>query len=345
MTSIGIVGAGVAGLTVAYGLRGDPLDVTVFEKSRGFGGRAATRGRGGCRYDHGAPYFSPTTDRVEHLVTAHLSTEQLVALDRPVGTFAEDGTCATSKDDDRPKWTYVHGISTLGKLLARRCRARIHRSTRVDQLSRRNGRWAVRTDADEVTGGFDAVVLTPPAPQSTALLRAGAPPTDSARRVRSVLEPVRYTSQFAYILAYDRPIDRPGEVFGLRGPGTGHPLQWIGFESDKPGHAPAGRTLLVLHTAGDWTASRVDQSPESVFPEVKDAAEDVLSTSLRDPDWYDTQRWRYARPTSAEGLDPAVGAEGGLFLAGDAVAGAGTVASAIESGFDVASRLRNHLIE
>jgi len=344
MAKIGIVGAGVAGLTVAYALRNHPAQITIFEKSRGFGGRAATRGRNGCRYDHGAPYFSPSTSRVERLVTDHLSTEDLLAIDRPVGTFDQDGTCRLSASGSTadPKWTYVQGISTLGKLLARQCGADIHRTTRIDRLSRDDRRWHVHTEAGETASGYDAVVLTPPAPQSRALL-GSLEPLASARRVRELLESVHYTPRFAYVLAYDRLVDRPDDFYGLRGPDTGHPLHWIGFESDKPGHAPEGQTLLVLHTAEDWTAPRVDQAPEPFLSDVRAAAEDVLSTSLRDPVWTDTQRWRYAQPEPTDGLDPTAGAEDGVFLAGDAVAGGGTVASAIESGFDTAARLREHL--
>ena len=346
MSTIAVVGAGVAGLTVAYGLRGRPAEVTIFEKSRGFGGRAATRGRHGCRYDHGAPYFSPSSERVERLVTAHLPTEHLLAIG-PVGTFDEDGTCRVGAPDaaQGPKWTYVQGISTLGKLLARQCRAAVRRNTRIERLEREGDRWRLHTESGERTAPYDAVVLTAPAPQSVALLRSVSADQKGIRRVRAGLESVRYAPQFAYVLAYDRPIERPVDAFGLRGPGPGHPLDWIGFESDKPGHAPAGQTLLVVHTAEEWTASRVDREPDAFLSEVTDAAEEVLSASLRPSDWHDTHRWRYARPRAAGGLDPALGAEDGIVLAGDAVAGRGTVAGAIESGFDAAARLRDSLAQ
>jgi len=340
MTKIAVVGAGVSGLTVAHGLRGQPVEVTVFEKSRGFGGRAATRGRSGCRYDHGAPFFSPSTERVRRLVTAHLPTEHLVAIGRPVGAFDEDGTCRLPSRDEpsRPRWTYVQGISTLGKLLARHGRAEIHRNTRIERLSRRGGGWRLHTESGAVADGFDAVVLTPPAPQSAALLPGAEP---GVPETRAALESVRYTPQFAYVLAFDRPIERPGEVFGLRGPGQGHPLDWIGVESDKPGHAPAGQTVLVLHSSGEWTGPRVDEPPAAFEAEIREAAESVLSVSLRAPTWTDTQRWRYSRPDPPVGLAADVGAEEGLYLAGEAAAEQGTVSAAIESGFETAARLRD----
>lgn len=51
---IAVIGAGLAGLTAARELAGH--EVVVFEKSRGPGGRTATRrGPDGMRFDHGAP--------------------------------------------------------------------------------------------------------------------------------------------------------------------------------------------------------------------------------------------------------------------------------------------------
>ena len=54
---IAIIGAGIAGITVAKAVQ-DIADVIIFEKSRGLGGRMAQRRRTGYAFDHGAQYFS-----------------------------------------------------------------------------------------------------------------------------------------------------------------------------------------------------------------------------------------------------------------------------------------------
>ena len=65
---IAIIGAGVSGLCAAKELREAGHSVTVFEKSRGVGGRLSSRYAGPYEYDHGAQYFTVTENRFRSLV-------------------------------------------------------------------------------------------------------------------------------------------------------------------------------------------------------------------------------------------------------------------------------------
>jgi len=346
MSRIAIVGAGAAGLTTAFALRTLPVDVTVFEKSRGFGGRAATRGRYGCRYDHGANYFASPSERVRRLVTAHLPSEGLVDIGLPIWHFDAEGTLVRPDpaEGERPKWTYRQGISRLGKLLARYSHAAIHRNTRIRRLRRRAGRWHLQSEEGASFSAFEAVVLTPPAPQAADLLARSTGGGAQMDRVQRAIADVSYTAQFSYVFSFDRALCRPGTFYGVRALGEDHPLAWIGFEHEKPGHVKAGHSMVVVQTAPKWTAPRVDREPDGFVPDVKEWAEDILVCDLRHPEWYDTQRWRYARPVG--GLDEegrAAAANMGLVLAGDYVAGVGRVGAAIETGFDAAQQVRDQL--
>ena len=53
---IAIIGSGISGLAAARTLN-KIADITIFEKSRGIGGRIATRRANPFTFDHGAQYF------------------------------------------------------------------------------------------------------------------------------------------------------------------------------------------------------------------------------------------------------------------------------------------------
>lgn len=52
-----IIGAGISGLVLARRLQASGLSVLILEKSRGVGGRIATRRDGPATYDHGAQFY------------------------------------------------------------------------------------------------------------------------------------------------------------------------------------------------------------------------------------------------------------------------------------------------
>lgn len=340
---IGIVGAGPAGLATAYGLRTAPIEVTVFEKSRGFGGRAATRGRDGHRYDHGAPFFSAPTERVRRLVTGHLPTKGLIDLSSlQIWGFDTEGTIVPNgAQGPSPRWTYRAGVSTIGKLLAQQSQAVIRRNCRIAGISEEGGGWGLIMKGGSTSERYDALVLTPPAPQAARLLETARNVGGRAiTRLWGAVREVQYASQFAYIFAFGQQQTRPDSLLGLRATEDQHPISWVGFEDAKPGHVRSGHSLIVVHTSPSWTAGRVDSDPASYVPEIRTELRDLLERDLPDPVWVDTQRWRYSVPEGR--VDPkrrSVGQEAGVFLGGDAVEGRGSVGAALQTGISTADRL------
>lgn len=60
MKSVGVVGAGLSALAASFNLitAKVPLNIRIFEKSKGVAGRAATRRAEHFIFDHGANYVS-----------------------------------------------------------------------------------------------------------------------------------------------------------------------------------------------------------------------------------------------------------------------------------------------
>lgn len=63
MRHIAVIGAGMAGITAARTLVQAGHRVSVFEKSKGAGGRMATRVTAYGGFDHGAQYFTVRDER------------------------------------------------------------------------------------------------------------------------------------------------------------------------------------------------------------------------------------------------------------------------------------------
>ncbi len=347
---LAIVGAGPAGLAAAHAL-GDDARVTVFEKSRGVSGRAATRWRDvpgpdgpvRWRFDHGAQYLGPEPGSPIADVIRDVLGDDLVAIDGVVWPFDDAGTLRP--DDARGggvRWTLADGIAALGRhLIDATPGLDLRNQTRVASLDRRGSSWSVLTDDGARHDRFDAVLLTPPAPQAAEIVRASG----LSDALADALGGVTYRSQFTVVWGFDRAIERPADVYALvnaagKGGGGGHDVAWLAVESDKPGRAPDGASLLLAQMAGPWTETHYDDDRDTLVAAATDAVADVWGP-LSMPLWTDTQRWRYSLPDGA--ADPGVLAEAadlGLFFAGDFTAGKGRVHLAMAEGRDAAERIR-----
>jgi hypothetical protein len=335
-----IVGAGLAAAGMADALSDRSVSVTVLEKSRGVGGRAATRRRDGCRYDHGANYIKDSDERTRELLQS-LGADGLVDIDAPVWPFDAEGTISESQRPESHKWTWEAGITQLAKRLFDRTNADIRKETRVDTLEEGQSGWTI-SDTDGATHGpFDAVVLTPPAPQTADLLQATEllDGDDDLAAATDAVDQVPYRTIRSLMLHYPFEIDPP--YYALVNDDRDHDIGWLARESCKPGHIPAGEELLVVQMAPDWSTANYDMPLDDAASEAAVKAAQLLDDDrLTEPDWVDDQGWRYALPDAGVDSDAVEPLEAhGLYLAGDWVVGEGRAHEALWCGVDVGERL------
>ena len=342
MTEVAIVGAGAAGAAAAYALD-EAATVTVFEKSTGVCGRAATRHEDGCHYDYGANYFKDEDPAVTEVVTEVLDTDGLVDIEDPVWTFDGEGTISEGRDSDERKWTYREGIDRLAARLFDETDATIELRTRVETVAHEGERWRLTDTDDEDLGTFDAVLLTPPAPQTATLLREAEWDASLRTELAEAIGRVPYRTTLTAVLHYPFEVDPP--YYALVNTEGEHDIGWLSREECKPGHVPDSESLLIVQMAPGWSTERYAESTEQIADAAADATADLLDDDrLAEPDWVDSQGWRLAQPD--DGVDEDVldrAADHDLFFAGDWVAGEGRVHLALRSGLDTGERMAARL--
>ncbi|AQL44169.1 NAD/FAD-dependent oxidoreductase [Halorientalis sp. IM1011] len=336
---IAIVGAGAAGAGAAYALADADASVTVFEKSGGVCGRAATRRREGCRYDHGANYVKADDERVTELVTDGLDTEGLVDIAEPVWVFDADGEISEGRDADDHKWTYETGITQLAKRLFGATDASVENGVRISEPVRENDGWRLYDTDHEDLGHFDAVLLTPPAPQTADLLGSANWEHRLCRELREAVAVIPYRTIVSAVLHYPFELDQP--YYALVNTDDDHDVGWVSREECKDGHVPDGESLLIAQMSPDWSVDHYDDADGAITATAAERVAELLDDErLADPDWTDTQHWRYA--LADDGVDAGTvdrAAEHGLYLAGDWVAGEARVHAALRNGLETGERI------
>ena len=313
---VGVVGAGMAGLAAARALRAEGHEVVVFEKSRGLGGRAATRRREGFVWDTGA-----TAIPEELLAMAGLS-EGFVRIEKPV--WLHEGLVPHPGDGRKAAARYAlpEGANGLGKRLAQGLDVR--RETRVETIGRAG-------EGFEMAGErFDALVLTPPIPQTRALL-------ESLGETRP-LAGVEYRPCLSVLLGFDAPLPE-APYAALLDPKGAHPLQWLSLESAKcSGRAPEGGAALVCQMSAGFSEAEYARSPEELVSLACGYVAALYGPAFARPVASDVMRWRYSQPLTTADLD-AVNPEGSrIVVAGDGLLG-GKLHHAYDSGRQAVQRL------
>ena len=313
--SVGVVGAGVAGLAAAQHLNEQGHRVHVFDKGRSVGGRLATRRIGDATVDHGAQFFTVRTTAFDEAVRAA----------RDVG-LAYEWCRGFGAGDGYPRYAIRGGMNRLGKHLA--AGLDIDVDTLVEAVVRGPQGWDVCHN-DRSTP-VDAVVLTPPVPQSLALIDAGGTVLDAPLRTR--LDAIAYHPTLALLVVLDGPsgVPPPGGVQLDDGP--------FSFIADNSAKGISGQPALTFHASHALSRDLWDADADEAQAELLAYAQPWFGQAAAT----ETQlkRWRYAQPTAPLRHDVETTTVDGapLVFAGDAFAGA-KVEGAYRSGRAAAAHL------
>ncbi|RIA47587.1 NAD(P)/FAD-dependent oxidoreductase [Dichotomicrobium thermohalophilum] len=315
---IAIIGAGLAGVMVARRLHEAGHAVTLFEKSRGAGGRMATRRTEGFAFDHGAPYFFAESAGFRAFLAPRIKSG-LVARWR--GRFVRLTADETAHAVDQERFVTVPAMNALCKTLAEdtplRTQVQIAPIQKPHELHDSDG---------NALGRFDWIVSTAPGPQTAALFGDLAP---------VALAPDHMTGGFTTMLGFTQAPEPGWDVAEVD-----HPIiASIIRNSAKPGRTGDG-AAFVIHARSDWSEPRIDEPPEAVQPLLADAFTRITGIDAGAAAYATTHRWRYAHAHAGLPDGCIFAPEVGLAACGDWCVGGG-----VEAAFHSASALADHLTE
>ena len=281
MPSVAVIGAGISGLMCARTLQDHGCEVTVLEKSRGLGGRMATRrADANLRFDHGAQYFTARDARFQRYVQSWLEDEVVQPWHGRVVVLNGGSIQKEKRETDR--FVAVPGMNAICKHLGSELKVRLE--TRVRSLEREGQQWLLKDEQSEL-GRFDFTIVSAPAQQTAELLHEAAP--QLATRVRDV----EMAGCWAVMLAVTSSLGSDFDGAFVHE----SPLSWIARNSSKPGRDSQPETW-VLHASPEWTSANLEESPEAVADQLIEEFWRVTNRAPADLAFRAAHRWRFALP-------------------------------------------------
>ncbi|MBP7900883.1 MAG: FAD-dependent oxidoreductase [Gammaproteobacteria bacterium] len=324
MQTMAIIGAGLAGITAARGLKGK-AQIRLFEKSRGVGGRLATRWADPFYFDHGAQFFKAHSPEFKAFLAPWIE-QGLVA--RWDARFVEinEGQIQQQRQWDQfyPHYVGVPSMNTWAKAMAEGLDIQLN--TRVDQLSRVDNTWQLFDEQGACLGCFDWVIMAIPAPQAQALL------PESVSFAQSVAK-TQMLPCFSLMLGFDEPLPLPFDAALVRGVD----ISWISVNSSKPGRAEP--MTLLINSTNRWAGEHIDDDTETVIAHLCQETGQVIGQPVDHAVHQVIHGWRYANLPKQNTSEPfLIDEQRQIAACGDWLI-QGRVNAAFTSGFELANRL------
>jgi renalase len=283
MIDVVVIGAGMAGLVCAQQLKQARYSVLVVEKSRGLGGRVATRRLHGTWADHGACYLKPKGEFLGKFVEL-LSRHQIIKI------WADESQNAA------PRYIAPAGMSAIAKFLAQGLDVLLNqRVIAIHPTPEKTWQLTLESGDEELTA--KAVVLAIPAPQAVILLEPLGEELLGTEFLNN-LGSVEFAACISAIAGY--PVDSKllpnwtAQTF-LDDPVLG----WIGLDSSK--HSNPEQPVFVVQSSAGFAQLHLESADlQPVGQEILQQAAHTLGlTWLESPEWMQVHRWRYAFPSNA----------------------------------------------
>lgn len=291
-----VIGAGLSGLNVARKIREHALgDVLILEKSRGVGGRMATRRTMGTRFDHGAQFY-------------RLKPE----ISEPHQKWQHSGIGHRWFESEKGEhWCSSSGMTAFAKDMA--VDLDISLEKEIKSVRREGKAWTLTSNKGE-TWSCRNLIISSPTPQTLKLLEEINHEQMLDEKVWSKLKSITYTKALIALVVLDEGSELDMELRDYLEFETGHFFSI----SNQQGKGVSSTSALSITMSPQFSDDEFEHDDESTlqkilkcfmaaYPNVK-----IKSAELK--------KWRYCQPTNhPEKLFEVIAPQ--LYLIGDSFGG------------------------
>lgn len=287
-----IIGAGISGLVLARRLEAARLTVLILEKSKGVGGRIATRRDGSATYDHGAQFY-----KISNQVAWEL--DDIWSREKIAKTWFQDENSIFKCADG--------GMTRLAKYLAQNLNIVLEQ--KVISISKTN---EVHCESGRIFKSKH-IFISSPLPQTLDILRA------SQIEYPGELDSINYASALVGLFEVTSTSDRLEKIKYLQN--INGDIFSISNQLSKKVSLSLAYSVVMQP---DWSRKHFEDSDVANLQKIADAFSSHLKTidSLFTIKKQQLKKWRLSHPTSHYAKPYAIIGPGkNIFLLGDAFGG------------------------
>ena len=321
---IAIIGAGISAITIAQNLK-NITNVTLFEKSRGVGGRMALRRSGPYEFDHGAQFFTAKSEDFKNFIAPLIKENVIKQWNARFAEFKNNKLLRkTIWNSEYPHYVGVPGMNSICKYLSLELDIKLN--TKVNKIVKNtNNRWELFDEKLKNLGEFDWVISTAPAIQSAEILSKNFKyHTDLLGRKMLGCFSLMLGFKKALPLSWDAALIRDADI------------SWVSINSSKPNRTES--FAMLIHSTNVWAEKHLSDNYQDVALFLNKETSRIIGYDTSKADHIDLHAWRYANIGKQNTSNLLIDYENRLATCGDWVT-QGRVECAFEAGILMAKEI------
>lgn len=279
--SIGIIGGGISGLTLAVLLK-PYFGITLFEKSRSLGGRLATTyNNQNCQFDIGAQFFVAKTEGFKKFLQPYIENESLRCWHGDFLEIKNPGFHNRSEwTADFPHWVPSPKMTSLCKSMSDGIN--VITNQKIISVEKINDQVRVKNENTDTVGMFDYALLTTPPKQAADML------TETSSLFHK-LNNLKMDRCISVSLAFNKPIELNFAAALVKG----SDISFISNNRTKPGRELFSPSLTIL-SSNQYANTNFTKNDDLHINHLKQQAEIAITKELPPSFCHHIHYWRYA---------------------------------------------------
>ena len=282
--NIAVIGAGLAGITVASKIK-EKFDVKVFEKSKDVGGRMSTRRENQFIFDHGAQFFKIKTIDFKNFLLELFVQKKIKPWIFRLAYFEGQylSKIKLIKDSDK-FFVGVPNMNSIAKYLSKDCNVILN--TKIERIIRKNDKWNLYDHNKKSHGSYDWIILSLPAQQSLELLT-------NKISFYSLIKKIKMKGCFSLMVGLNKSVNLDYDAALIEK----EDIAWFAINNSKPSRMK--KNCLIINSSYEYASKNINASRDKVLKHLLSKSSKLLNFDLLKSTMIKMHQWRYVEAESS----------------------------------------------
>ena len=278
MINIAIIGAGMTGITLANMLQ-TKVKLTLFEKSRGIGGRMSTRRAEPYQFNHGAQYFKINNKEFKDFLSPLIKKKIIKPWKPNYIEFINKKFIKKHKFNNK-YYTGVTKMNSIVKYLAKNSFF-IKSSCKIEEIKREQNKWIIIDSEKLYYGPYDWLFLTIPPNQTTDIL-------DKNFKYLQIIKKIKMRSCYSIMLGFEKIKEFNFDTALL----LDEDIRWLSINKRNIGKKVF--TNLLINSSYNFAEKNINRSNDLLSEFLIKQASGILNYDLKHYNHKAVHFWKYA---------------------------------------------------